>query len=975
MEGQCNVGDDSWVDLSGAAPGQRDIFVQFDYMCSNKTGVDSCDTSGVNYSFDPHLSGADMALANAFANAPQPLAPNNKPFSVHFNNSWKSYPKHAIQEVTCSDATNNGALCAFPGQPGAVAWKAGFIFLKNQLVHQSDWTVCDPLNLTLDCVPRFQHGRKDSYHYVLFGDRLGGPNWSFVGETLISVVPSGNKSTTVTFTTSRPHHLVKNSVSGNGRVTIADAITNPNLNGTHLVTVPPPAALLTITKTSMAVSGVVASTGKTQGVATYTFTLSSGTPPQSGDFVTVQNTMNGNGVFNVVDGTIASVFGSTFTVNGFAPLTIMGQTEAQAAAEIDRPPFTFNIDIGTPISASTPYTPTTDPSLSIFSGQTGDISGYSDVGGSDSLITLGAWGASVTPLVIVNTWMHELGHSIALTHGGLYYDTDGSYVPTVEANCKANFQSVMSYRFQFDLPVPDYSEQELTTLDEKNLPSTTTLSALDGSVIKFPTQWYALTPQGSKESAASKHCDGTPKSPNDVDAPMYLWSGSTSLLPWKLIGYLDILGNLDSNYDGTFETVSGVGVAPPTFGLRGYNEWVGTPAKPGIDPRQIGAYGSMSVAKGGGLNGGGNGFSSGGGGLNGGGGGLNGGGGGLNGGGGGLNGGGGGLNGGGAGLNGGGAGLNGGGGGLNGGGSNEITLATANSVTRPPRNLMVTSEQNSPRRITLQWTPPTFGQIGAYNIYRSADGGQTFAVIATVPGTQTTYTDTPNGAGPPCNATGYQYFVSAVLANTTQESPASNTVSTGQNGEPLTGCYLPPVFSSPLTGSSPLQGSMVTVQWTVKDASNQNGVTFANNPGSNTLFAVGPISNDVACNTSATGPRSQISSAGVGIIFAANTFTFKWDTSQGFVGGGAFPPGCYLLEVDLDSGQPFVGQASAFQLQIYLSDLNESVLVTTTSLPNAIAGVLYNQTLQGNGGVAPVTWTLATGSGPLPPGILLDSAS
>src|SRR5713101_8075268 len=159
----------------------------------------------------------------------------------------------------------------------------------------------------------------------------------------------------------------------------------------------------------------------------------------------------------------------------------------------------------------------------------------------------------------------------------------------------------------------------------------------------------------------------------------------------------------------------------------------------------------MSVAKGGGLNGGGNGFSSGGGGLNGGGGGLNGGGGGLNGGGGGLNGGG-------AGLNGGGAGLNGGGGGLNGGGSNEITLATANSVTRPPRNLMVTSEQNSPRRITLQWTPPTFGQIGAYNIYRSADGGQTFAVIATVPGTQTTYTDTPNGAGPPCNATGYQYF-------------------------------------------------------------------------------------------------------------------------------------------------------------------------------------------------------------------------
>jgi fibronectin type 3 domain-containing protein len=1033
MEGQCNVGDDSWVDLSGAAPGQRDIFVQFDYMCSNKTGVDNCGTSGVNYSFDPHLSGADIALANAFANAPQPPPPNNKPFSVHFNNGWKGFPKHAIQEVTCSDATN-GALCAFPGQPGAVAWKAGFIFLKNQLVHQSDWTVCDPLNLTPDCVPRFQHGRKDSYHYVLFGDKLGGPNWSFVGKTLISVVPSGNKSTTVTFTTSRPHHLVNNSVSGNGRVTIADAITNPNLNGTHLVTVPPPAALLKITKTSMAVSGVVvASTGKTQGVATYTFTLSSGTPPQRGDFVTVQNTMNGNGVFNVVDGTIASVSNSTstFTVNGFAPSTIIGPPEPAATAEIDRPPFTFSIDIGTPISAATPYTPTTDPSLSIFSGQTGDISGYSDVGGSDSLITLGAWGASVTPLVTVNTWMHELGHSIALTHGGLYYDTDGSYVPTVEANCKANFQSVMSYRFQFDLPVPDYSRQELTTLDEKNLPSTTTLSALDRSVIKFPTQWYALIPQGSKESAASKHCDGTPKSPNDVDAPMYLWSGSTSLLPWGLNSYLDLQGNLDINYDGTSETVSGVGVAPPTFGLRGYNEWVGTPAKPGIDPRQIGAYGSMSVAKGGGLNGGGNGFSSGGGGLNGGGGGLNGGGGGLNGGGGGLNGGGGGLNGGGgglngggAGLNGGGAGLNGGGGGLNGGGSNEITLATANSVTRPPRNLTAT-EDVSPRNIHLFWNPPTFGQIGAYNIYRQPPFAGGNPVNLQIGDVRLIFHNDPNDphfgqyefvdTTATCNPAGYTYFVSALLGagstNPGQESPASNTVSTGQNGQPLTGCYSNsgPATQGSLTtfttlsfpNQNFLQGDTISITWLLQDDDTGLFVNANTAPltykKANTLSVFGPFPNNQGCPAALPVGAQPVSLLSNGVVTApgtsgfnisGNQFTFMWDTSPTINGQPdgqpVFSAGCYFFTLKVDSVTQSQTTTSPLQLQIDVTDADTTLHVTTVAIPNGVVGTSYSNTISEDGGVTggphPFAWCVVSGStcvtsgSPLPTGVSLGLA-
>ena len=51
--------------------------------------------------------------------------------------------------------------------------------------------------------------------------------------------------------------------------------------------------------------------------------------------------------------------------------------------------------------------------------------------------------------------MHELGHTLGLTHGGTFYNNLGNnppdYTPTFEANCKPNVQSSMSYLFQVDL--------------------------------------------------------------------------------------------------------------------------------------------------------------------------------------------------------------------------------------------------------------------------------------------------------------------------------------------------------------------------------------------------------------------------------------------------------------------------------------------------------------------------------------------
>jgi len=108
--------------------------------------------------------------------------------------------------------------------------------------------------------------------------------------------------------------------------------------------------------------------------------------------------------------------------------------------------------------------------------------------------------------------MHELGHSLSLTHGGFYYDpqVQGSYIPTIEPNCKPNHLSVMNYMFQVDLldngsgtNVPDYSRESLPPL---NITSGATAPISGFNSFYKSTSWYAPT----AGSGASQHCDGSP---------------------------------------------------------------------------------------------------------------------------------------------------------------------------------------------------------------------------------------------------------------------------------------------------------------------------------------------------------------------------------------------------------------------------------------------------------------------------------
>jgi hypothetical protein len=861
-EGVCAPGDANWVDLPGAKMGEKDVFVQLDYMCSSVTGGDRCDTSGANYSFDPRLTidpstgkSAVDKVVDAYLAQGIHLHVNPTPNSIH-----------AIPEPTCMDNLSAvpPQLCIFPNQPGVVAWKGDVLFYKNQHVDPDEPAVltdCTGAAPEGTCVPRFQPAQKDSYHYSLWAHTLGLTNWILQDGSLVSAVQSGPM---LTLKTSTKHGLKSypDPSCMNGRVTIAYAITNQNLNGTFCV----------------------------------------------------------------------SSIGDDYTFTIRAPNSV----------------------------SVTTYTPNTDPDFAVVSGnalQSGTVSGFSDIGGADSLITLGSWGANgQTWQIKASTFMHELGHSNGLTHGGFYFDSltssNHNYTPTVEANCKSNYQSVMNYEFQLALldtgnvdmngnPIVtvDYSRQGLTaglypavkTIDEDTSTAAGTLSNLF-----YPsTIWYTPTPSHGRGSPLKFHCDGTPI----LDGAVIFYNpGSSSSFSFT--------APQDINFDGVIETIGNPLSAP--YALRPHNDWAdtvngGVTLAPGINLQQVSAIGSMSSSGSKGFGGG-----SGSKGLGGGSGSKG--------------------FGGGSGSKGlgGGSGSKGFGGGS---GASELNVETANAQTFPPRNLRVSSEGVSPRVITLNWAAPAFGQIGAYNIYRSADGIN-FTLIATINGNPpaTTYTDTPRN-GPTCNPTGYQYFVTAVLANTNppQESVPSNTVSTipPNTTDPLTGCY---IVTGPSVAASAVQGSVVPITWTLLDDFYPTS-GIVNNLTASTLLAFGPFKHDGACPTSPSGLPITLISGGTPTLqagtstfaFSNNQFIFSLDTTTSSISSA----GCYFFQLTLDSGQS--QQSTALQLLIFVSDNTPHMLPTT--LPDGVVGSPYNSNpvqVQEAGGVPPFTWSIDSITPPLP---------
>jgi hypothetical protein len=104
------------------------------------------------------------------------------------------------------------------------------------------------------------------------------------------------------------------------------------------------------------------------------------------------------------------------------------------------------------------------------------------------------------------------------------------------------------------------------------------------------------------------------------------------------------------------------------------------------------------------------------------------------------------------------------------------------------------------------------------------------------------------------------------------------------------------------------------------------------------------------------------------------------------IASGLLPPGLSLSGATISGtpttagSYPFTAQAtdSTSPAQVKTQSLTIVVIpilgITTSSLPNGSLGAAYSQTLAATGGLGTLTWSLATGSQPLPPGISLSTA-
>jgi hypothetical protein len=646
----------------------------------------------------------------------------------------------------------------------------------------------------------FWPGRKDSYRYILFGHSLGMPTstWSATGE----VIPNALNGTLVSIV---------------------------NVGTTATVTIQTP-------------------------IETPPFPIPSNLTP-----VTVSGAIN------------------QFALNGtYAYGSLVSQTSTALVT-------TTSFTITTSGVANGTYNFSNEPQLALAIGGPNSTSGFSDYGGADTLITLGLWpnfdpancqhDPSQPPLaggycadqvgtvgVQTGTLFHEMGHPLTLTHGGTYYPS-GSVgpagqqinspigLPAFGENCKSNFLSAMNYLFQiFGFPDGgqiDYSGQTLQDLSENSLNETTGLGKdLFGThqpAAHF-TRWYA--PPNAADMAiqalthkhyAGAHCDGSPITDG---ANMVKMKGSTfsSPIDWNNDGAIEAatFGPQDINFNGT--------VGDPAF--HGFNDWVN------LNLTQIGARRNV-----GGFSGGVTGADIFGGGAD-------------------IFGGGADIFGGGADIFGGGADIFGGGADIFGGGAGfEIDFTIASATVDPPSGLTCTDcvsvsgvltettvTNPNPIRVPLSWTPPGFGVLTNFTVWRAtgsfptaasvaaalAANSHSFQSIGTVSGTPPAITFIDATA---VNGQTYTYFITDTNSAAVQSGPSDPlvvTIAVPPSGLQCTNCF------TPEGGVLTEQGQSVPLTWTAASPSLANQFTVWRAPGTQTVTSFNPANPSPFVNVGTT---------------------------------------------------------------------------------------------------------------------------
>ena len=705
-----------WVALPGADPNKKDIFVELDYL-SNLDGSagpylhshlpEEAALDAVGDSFATHGIAAHFDLGpGIYQGDPYVISypvPIPNPLPPGTLAPQAGASGNAISEGQLL-CVDGKTLCVFPNQP-AIGWKGGFEAVKNS-----------------STLGNFQPGREKSYHYVLFGHSLGAPRsyWSTATNQLadptmprlVSIVNSGTTSTGTAFVTL---------LSPPGVIKPGDC-PNPAIAGC-----------------SDASSDRISITGALG-----------------------QTALNGSYRFaNIISATANGVTTTTLTIT------------------------TVGVAGGT-------YNFSNEPQLAVtYLGPT-SRSGQSEFGGGgDSMITLGLWGADDAancqsdPSQLLNsgqvycnnevgtlnvqtgTLMHELGHSLALTHGGTYYrDLNYPSLPTYEPNCKPNYLSIMNYLFQvrgFVDGAFDYSTQTLSPLNEAfpHLSESVGVGTdiVTSNAADHLTRWYS-TPNALDQMLqamsggryALSHCDGTPLGPNDVPEVRV----DATVAPSGTFS-----GPLDWNNDLTVPDA----VNPPGGDLN-YNGKTNDPAFTGYDDlqamnlQQIDARENAFGYSGGGVAWGGGGVAFGGGGVAWGGGGID-------------------NDGGGVAWGGGGVAWGGGGVAWGGGGidqNEDQATATADVPTgltctvafsgNPACTGTSGSYLENAKKVPLTWSAPVFGQTRVYTIWRAVGSYSTtaqvlanaaaFSVLKTLTGAPPSHSYADGNIK---NNTTYTYFV------------------------------------------------------------------------------------------------------------------------------------------------------------------------------------------------------------------------
>ncbi len=598
-QGYIDASSGQWVALPGANKSVKDIFAEVDYL-SNLDGL----AGTYKHSHLPQRAAVDM-VGQAFQNAPvdcDPVTKVCKGINVHFDlgpgiyqgdQYVIAYPVSTplgvptfpgaggnsisegatignvavIGNVPVFVCTDGVTLCPFPGQapgqpgPPVVGWKGGYLFVKR--------AVPNPNGIpSIPLLGNFQPGRGLSYHYVLFGHLLGESRsvWNAAGTALadpttprlISIVNTG---TSAKVTIQSPPLLLKPgdcltnpgpaacSDANSTRVAVGGALAQPNLNGTYFFSNPSTdnnnVTTFTITTTRLAADG----TTLTVADGTYEFSCAGAatTPPCMGE--------------------------PQLGVSYLGPVSRSGFSDWRGGADSAETFGGWPAD--DPLNADGTLNCQRDPSqpLGLFpaycTNQVGSV------------------------LQQAGTLMHELGHTLTLTHGGTYYkDPQNPSVPTYGLNCKANFLSTMSYAF-VTRGFPDnqgigYSSQIFPLLDETKLDESTGigLDSLGNPAIHL-SRWYAppnaldnqLNTVGGR--FAKTHCDGTPIGATElpavrVDGALAPGGTFSGPLDWNndliVPDLTEPVASQDVNFNGRSD-------AP----FEGFNDWQN------IDLLQIGA--------------------------------------------------------------------------------------------------------------------------------------------------------------------------------------------------------------------------------------------------------------------------------------------------------------------------------------------------------------------------------------------------